>query len=100
MGIQRSLVQRYADGRTHLFVHQAKYAKFTVEAYEARFTGGRPLATISTPCDPSEAKYPSAPSARVPQIGAAAAARRVRTRRQRGDGLLNRELRRTKRNER
>ena len=74
VGIQRSLVQRYADGLTHLFVHQAKYAKFTVEAYEARFTGGRPLAVISTPCDPSEAKYPSDPSERVPHIGASEAA--------------------------
>ena len=45
VGIQRSLVQRYADGLTHLFVHQAKYAAFTVEAYEVRFTVGqvRPL---------------------------------------------------------
>ena len=74
VGIQRSLVDRTADGYTHLFVHQAKYATFTVEAYEKRFTNGRPLAAISTPCDPSEAKYPSDPSERVPYIGASEAA--------------------------
>ena len=72
--IQRALVHRYEDGLTHLFVHQAKYAKFTVEAYENRFNGGRPLAAISTPCDPSEAKYPNEPSERVPHVGAAEAA--------------------------
>ena len=30
VGIQRALVHRYTDVLTHLFVHQAKYAKFTV----------------------------------------------------------------------
>ena len=74
VGIQRTLVARYEDGLTHLFVHQAKYAAYTVEAYEARFMGGRPLAAISTPCDPSEAKFPNDPSERVPHIGATEAA--------------------------